>query len=209
MNQQGPGPYGGVQPETTIQPEPPAHTAIPGYFGAATPPPGYVAPAHVPAPPAPQLQGRQMPPPVQPYAAPPMYYGVTDPKSQPLRPASFLQAIVRLYAKYATFSGRASRSEYWWVQLFHVMVLFGAAMLSGVGGADFMAGLYGLFLLGSFIPTLALSVRRLHDANFSGAMVLLCLVPYVGFLVVAILAMLASNPRGARFDRTPQAASLS
>ena len=201
MNQQGAGPYGGVQPESTIQPEPPAQTVVPGYFGAATPPPGYVAPAHVPAPPAPQFQARQMPPPVQPYAAPPLYRGATDPKSQPLRPATFMQAIGRFYAKYATFSGRASRSEYWWVAAAMAGLFLAGAVLNAVTGADWVAGSNAVIMLGSVVPGIAVTFRRLHDANMSGGLAFLALVPYVGALVVAILTLMPGRVEGARFDK--------
>lgn len=196
MNQQGPGPYAGVPQEATGQQQ---GAPIPGYFSPAAPPPGYAQAPLAPQPfPVPQQQYPLAPQPFQ-YAA----GHVQDQRELPLPGATLGKAVARYFRKYATFSGRASRSEFWRVQLFHAIVLIAAAMLSTVGGADFMAGLYGMFLLGCFIPTLALSVRRLHDANLSGAMALLFLVPYVGFLVVAVLAMLAPKPMGARFDRLP------
>lgn len=137
----------------------------------------------------------------------------------PLYGASPKQAVKRFYKKYATFTGRASRSEYWWVALFHFavfgvlysLVIFSAFMASTVaqGGGDPSAALAPfmslgplIFLVGAanFVPTLALSVRRLHDANLSGLLLLLALVPGLGGFIVLVFAILPSDPLGVRFD---------
>ena len=52
------------------------------------------------------------------------------------------------------------------------------------------------------MPSIAISVRRLHDGNFSGFLYLLHLIPYLGSLIVLILTILPSNPFGARFDES-------
>lgn len=164
---------------------------LPGYFGPAVPPPQASPPAAAPTPPSPY-------PPVQ-----PQNYVQPNPLAQPLYPASFGQAVARFCRKYATFSGRASRSEFWWAQLFMAGLFFAAAMISSINGADWIVGPYALFLLGSVVPSIALAVRRVHDANLHGGLVALVIVPYVGYLVVAILALMPSRPEGARFDKVP------
>ena len=58
-----------------------------------------------------------------------------------------------------------------------------------------------LYGLATFIPGLALMVRRFHDGNFSGWLVLLAFLPFFGSLVVLILVLMPSNPAGARFDK--------
>jgi len=137
--------------------------------------------------------------------------------SAPLYGATFGQAITRFFKKYATFSGRASRSEFWWFFLFNLIVagvLNGIA--AGVGAADatfsdmgvytpgagyWLAAIpYWLWLLATFIPWLALSWRRLHDTNKSGAFWFLGLIPFVGGIIVLVLMALDSDPAGARFD---------
>jgi uncharacterized membrane protein YhaH (DUF805 family) len=139
------------------------------------------------------------------------------PLDQPLHGASLPQAVSRFFRKYATFSGRASRSEYWWVYLFIILVsLVGAIGLGVLGNAtqtpaDRAAGQPGagslifgvpliIFWLAIIVPAIALHVRRLHDVNFSGLLYLITFVPYLGSLVLLIFALLPSNPAGARFD---------
>ena len=89
---------------------------------------------------------------------------------------------------YAQFSGRASRSEYWW--FFLGSFLIGIA-LGVVDAALNSAVLTSLFVLGLIIPSLALNVRRLHDTGRSGWYVLLGLIPLFGPLV--LLAFYASK----------------
>ena len=95
----------------------------------------------------------------------------------------FPKAVARFFKKYATFSGRASRSEYWFIVLFNILVSFAWWMIIsiiastmtpnydytslgvlGLGGIM----LYGIYLLAILVPNLALTVRRLHDSNHSG-----------------------------------------
>ena len=107
------------------------------------------------------------------------------------------------FNKYADFSGRASRSEYWMFQLLNVMVLafafvFVVIGLGGTPGEDFGhaasssgaflfgAGLLVFWLLISFVPNIAVAVRRFHDHNVSGwwyfGLTVFSLIPYIGLL---------------------------
>lgn len=115
--------------------------------------------------------------------------------------------------RYADFSGRSRRMEFWMWQLFQVIVYFGViilAMIVGAGGmmtgdpSAAMAGggaaliimlLYGLYALAVLVPSLAVAVRRLHDTNRTGWWVLAPIVPYlIGF--VAALGGVASGSEG-------------
>jgi uncharacterized membrane protein YhaH (DUF805 family) len=58
-----------------------------------------------------------------------------------------------------------------------------------------------LFGLATLVPSIAISVRRLHDGNFSGWLYLLILIPILGALAIIVLMLLPSNPAGARFDK--------
>lgn len=129
--------------------------------------------------------------------------------------ASFPVAAKRFFTKYATFSGRASRSEYWWWTLAAVAVSIVLNIIIGLGTTtsslsstpDFgPAAIFGYVLLGiwglaTLVPSLALSVRRLHDGNFSGWLLLLLLIPFLGAIAVLVFMILPSNPAGQRFDR--------
>ena len=172
---------------------------LPGYFSPAAPPPQ--APGQQSAPQAPAAPYPRMPEPVQQYVAPQLQLNHSGPGVRPFRGASFTQAIGRFYSQYGVFSGRASKSEFWWIAGAMSGLFVLCAFLIGVTDADWLTGLYMLFMLGSAVPSIALTVRRLHDANLSGALACLWLVPYVGFIAVWILALLPEKPQGARFDK--------
>jgi uncharacterized membrane protein YhaH (DUF805 family) len=133
---------------------------------------------------------------------------------------TFKESIKTCFNKYATFNGRASRSEYWFWTLFlivaELVIWFGALMLFGgmgasVGGAADPYGAAGgalggmivgggiamilifIFALIIILPTLAVTVRRLHDSNKSGWFLLLYIVPFVGPLVIFVFMLLPST----------------
>ena len=87
----------------------------------------------------------------------------------------FVQAIKSCLGQYATFSGRATRSEFWWFFLFQVLVMAATGMLG-----DVINGLASLALL---LPALAVGTRRLHDIGRTGWWQLL-LLSGIGFLVL-------------------------
>jgi len=96
---------------------------------------------------------------------------------------TFTQAISSCYSNYGTFSGRASRSEYWFFTLFHMLlVVLGVALIPvGIGLLILIGG--GLI---NFLPSLSVLVRRLHDTDHSGWWYWICLVPVVGLVVLLI-----------------------
>ena len=140
------------------------------------------------------------------------------PLALPLYGASFGQAFRRFWRKYATFSGRASRSEFWWWYLANVVVVIVLYAFMAVGafaGATYDAttgtsqpgpligvgaALLVLWSLATIVPTLAISWRRLHDGNRSGGFWFIGLVPIVGGIVLLVLFALDPDPQGARFD---------
>lgn len=70
--------------------------------------------------------------------------------------------------KYATFSGRATRSEFWWFYLFTLGLTWAANIVGSVSGQDGASVLGGLVSLALFLPSLAAGCRRLHDTGRSG-----------------------------------------
>ena len=158
----------------------------------------------------------------QPAAPQPVYYAAPTLGSLdlPYPGAGPILAVKRMYQNYAKFSGRASRSEYWWGNIVVgvascVLIFVGIVLGYVLGGGGFDE--YGveqpgpavipffilvlLLNLASIVPTIALTVRRLHDGGFSGLWYLVNFVPYVGSFVIFVLAVLPSKPEGMRYDR--------
>ena len=79
--------------------------------------------------------------------------------------------------KYAVFTGRARRQEYWFFYLFSTLINIVLNMVEGaVGGPGIAAGIYGLAVL---IPTIAAGIRRMHDTDHSGWWILCPIVNLV------------------------------
>lgn len=134
------------------------HDADAGSYGAETPDRGNTAIAPVSGRPA----------------------AATYPLDLPYPGCPPIQAVERFFRNYATFSGRASRSEFWWPTLMMGIaetVLGALAAASDIGIVGTMQGVLSLALL---VPSLAVSVRRLHDINLNGAW----LIPFAGLTVL-------------------------
>lgn len=85
------------------------------------------------------------------------------------------------WRKFATFSGRARRSEYWMFYLFNTIAPMVLAMVELVLGTMFILTM--IYMLAAFIPGLSVTVRRLHDIGKSGWWMLINFVPVIGFFV--------------------------
>lgn len=116
---------------------------------------------------------------------------------------SFTEAVrTCLTSKYATFSGRARRSEYWW---FSVLYVAGALLLAGIGFAV-EEPLLNVLLLALIVPMLSVSVRRLHDTGKSGRRMLIALIPVVG-PVIYLVGMTTDSATGPnRYGPSPKPA---
>ncbi|MDO5619193.1 DUF805 domain-containing protein [Kocuria sp.] len=141
--------------------------------------------------------------------------------SQPGEQVNFVGAIKNFFRKYTQFSGRASRSEYWWAFLAQsllalvmavVYVMAAAAVVSSAdpitgepsGGAVAFALLIllaiGLIALALIVPNIAVVVRRLHDTNRSGWYYFINFVPLVGPIILLVFLAGEPDPAGAAFD---------
>ena len=99
-----------------------------------------------------------------------------------------------VFKKYATFSGRASRSEYWWFSLACFLVSIGTMILDNIFGTTYDSQspdgwITGLFSIAMLIPTLAVWIRRLHDRGRSGwwaliAVTIIGLIPIIYWSVM-------------------------
>lgn len=100
----------------------------------------------------------------------------------------FLWAVKTCFRKYATFEGRASRSEYWFFCLFNCIIstiLFGLAIVINQENVSlFFLGLTFLYTLVVFLPGLAAAVRRLHDIGKSGWLYCVIFIPYLGAFIL-------------------------
>ena len=100
--------------------------------------------------------------------------------------------------KYATFTGRASRPEYWWYTLALIVAYVVIGVVESMVGLNQMAGPYGLLslllMLATLVPSLAVSVRRLHDTNRSGWWLLIALVPYCLMAIAGVMALSGGGP---------------
>lgn len=95
-----------------------------------------------------------------------------------------VEAVKSCFGKYATFSGRASRSEYWFFCLFNFLMGIVTCLV------PFLSVIYSIV---AFIPGIAVFVRRMHDTNHSGWWWFMCLLPIIGWIWVLVLLCTGSD----------------
>ncbi len=93
--------------------------------------------------------------------------------------------------KYAVFSGRASRSEFWLFSLVHAVILGVLATISLQ--AQWFIYVYGLYALALIIPVLAVTVRRLHDTGRSGWWWFIGAIPVIGWIILIVFLVGSSD----------------
>lgn len=159
----------------------------------------------VPPPPRPAT------PPPAPWIAPMQPAYAQAPYESAAAPAmGFGQAIATCLRKYVTFSGRATRPEYWYFFLF--VLLVGIAMVTvdiavfgtvetdkGISGEAEFAPFSGLWSLLMLLPGLAAFFRRLHDTDRSAWWILIGLIPLVGFVVLLVFLCSRGTPGPNRY----------
>ena len=113
-----------------------------------------------------------------------------------------------MFRQYFGFRGRARRREFWWAFLFNTIVSFAIALLdvfifSGYDRQQYSGVLIWIYLLASFLPLLAVQVRRLHDTNKSGWWVLLSLMPVLN--IAYLVWLMTDGDKGDnRFGKNPK-----
>lgn len=114
--------------------------------------------------------------------------------------------------KYAVFSGRARRKEYWIFVLINILVVYILAMIDNLlGTLNTQAGvgvLSGIYSLAVFLPSLGVSVRRLHDTNRTGWWMLISVIPFIGFLVLLFFMLQNSTPGNNTYGANPKNIAL-
>lgn len=118
---------------------------------------------------------------------------------------------LKVLKQYTDFSGRARRKEYWMFALFQIIFVILALIIDNALGLTFyndeifgVGPFYLILVLGTFIPGLAVSVRRLHDSGKSGWWYLINLIPYIGAFVFLIFAVMDSEPGENKWGENPK-----
>lgn len=123
---------------------------------------------------------------------------------------TFFGAVKSFFKGYVNFKGRSSRREYWYMYLANalIMTILYVMMMPAIVGFStysepsvlsiilmFVAYLFLLiYCLGTLVPWISLTVRRLHDAGFNGLLALLMLVPCIGSVAIFVFALFDSQP---------------
>jgi uncharacterized membrane protein YhaH (DUF805 family) len=136
------------------------------------------------------------------------------PSDKPIYRATPQEGIKRFFTKYAVFHGRASRSEFWWAAVLAIVVFLvvgiAVEMVNAITdpsdprptpASTAIGVVYLVYALATLVPSVAVFVRRLHDANLSGWWVLLVIVPFFGEVIGIIFSVLPKQSYGKRFDR--------
>ena len=116
---------------------------------------------------------------------------------------NFGQSISTCMGKYGTFSGRASRGEYWWFYLFIILMSWGSEIVGaaifpfGNPMADILSGIVSLVFL---IPVIAAGSRRLHDIGKSGWWQLLYIIPIIGWILLIVWLATNTKPEGDKYN---------
>jgi len=120
------------------------------------------------------------------------------------------QAISSALGKYATFSGRARRAEFWWFWLFCVLLLAIAAIVDNVAHLTFSGSsagwIYSIVGILLVIPSISVTFRRLHDTGRSGFWWLLSLICGIGSLILFIMCLSNGTPGENQYGPDPKAA---
>ena len=113
--------------------------------------------------------------------------------------------------KYATFSGRSQRSEYWYFLLFYLIIYLVLAVVDGITGSfsakSGIGLLTGIFSLAMLLPGLSVAVRRLHDTGRSGWWIFIGLIPLIGGIVLIVFLVQDSEAGANRFGGNPKTAT--
>jgi uncharacterized membrane protein YhaH (DUF805 family) len=109
-----------------------------------------------------------------------------------------IEAVKVFFRNYTNFEGRSTRADYWWVMLASFIFGFCLGFVAGLLKIDpkTMMIVEAVIALAMLIPSLALSVRRLHDINKSGWFLLIAFIPAVGGIILFIFTLLPSVEEG-------------
>lgn len=111
---------------------------------------------------------------------------------------------LKVIKNYVGFTGRARRKEYWMYCLFYIIIGIVIAVVERVIGLGTMlSSLYSLALL---LPSIAVSIRRMHDTGRSGWWICINFIPILGWLIFLFFAVQDSQPGENQYGPNPKAA---
>ena len=112
---------------------------------------------------------------------------------------------LHVWNNYVNFEGRARREEYWMFTLFHVIFIFLLVFIPSVFIDSSLAMIpLLLYMLATFLPSLAVSIRRLHDTGKSGWFYLISFIPYLGGLILLIFMVENGNKGNNKYGPDPK-----
>ena len=115
---------------------------------------------------------------------------------------------LKVLKNYTNFSGRARRKEYWMFTLFNVIFAVAAMLVDNLLGLAFegigYGPVYGLYVLATIVPGIAVGVRRLHDLDKSGWMMLIGLIPLIGAIWLLVQFVKEGTPGDNQYGPNPK-----
>jgi uncharacterized membrane protein YhaH (DUF805 family) len=108
--------------------------------------------------------------------------------------------------RYAKFDGRAGRAEFWWFVLANLIVYIGFAILLQISGIFLILEL--LYALAMLVPSIAVAIRRLHDTDKSGWLLLIGLVPFIGAIILIVFYAMEGTKGPNQYGPAPEPAAV-
>lgn len=120
-----------------------------------------------------------------------------------IKQSPIVEWYVKCIKQYATFTGRARRTEFWMFALANFLIAILIGLIGFILNTDILSSLYSLLVL---VPNIAVAVRRLHDIGKSGWFYLVALIPIIGWIWLLILFCQDSQPGGNEYGPNPKEA---
>ena len=113
-----------------------------------------------------------------------------------------MEHFIGAFKKYADFTGRARREEYWMFILFYMIFYIVLGVVDSLIGTIALTAIYSLVLL---VPSISIAARRLHDTSRSGWWQLIILIPLLGVIILLVFLVLDSHDDN-KYGTNPKAA---
>lgn len=125
-----------------------------------------------------------------------------------MSPNEIVHWYLAVLKKYVAFRGRAHRMEFWTFTLVNLSILVGLSVMGSLAkiamGSEGISTLSDIYMIAVFLPSLAVSVRRLHDASHSGWFLLLGIIPVIGAIILLVMFVQDSASGDNRYGPNPK-----